>query len=254
MGQQAPRGNGSSHLSTPLQIAGEIYRKATRPDVTVQDLVATLERAPNVARAVFATARRPLYTQRRRFMNLSDAGYHLGPKRLLHLVLESAVQLTVFSRRRDCAELQLEYHRAIATAHMADLVATHCGGSREHAFLTGLLHRIGPAWYVKRALDTGRPMPLIAMDTGSTGEVLRSVTLPPPVRRAVQPPGPTSSPPDALFHILSVARHLSGVTTDHFDYINSMTALSLSPKTTAELVDHARDFREVALRAAQGGD
>jgi len=151
-------------------VALELLALFRRPDVSVDDVIAALEKDAILASRVMRVAETPEYATRVPARSLADATRRLGLDTLTSIVWEVALSSRVF-RREGYADAMADVQRhSLAVARIGRIVGARVHVEPEHVFLCGLLHDVGMAAALL-ALGDGRDRAPIEAVWSAIGEL-----------------------------------------------------------------------------------
>lgn len=123
----------------------ELVELSRKPDATIPEIVALVERDPFIAARVLRVAQSPRYTCSGAVPSLHHAAVRLGLDTMTNIFLEVATHMRVFRARGYEAPMERLRLHSIATANVARIVCRYTSIFDEYAFLCGLFHDVGIA-------------------------------------------------------------------------------------------------------------
>lgn len=126
-------------------VALELLQLFRRPDVSLDQVIAVLEKDPMLASEVLQLAQTPAYATKVPARSLPEATRRLGTGALTGLVWETVLHSKVFRCPAYAEAMDRTRNHSLATARMAKEIGKRCRIDRDQCFLTGLLHDIGVA-------------------------------------------------------------------------------------------------------------
>jgi HD-like signal output (HDOD) protein len=123
----------------------ELVELSRKPDATISEIVALVERDPFIAARVLRVAQSPRYTCSGGVPSLHHAAVRLGLDTMTNIFLEVATHMRVFRARGYEAPMERLRLHSIATANVARIVCRYTSIFDEYAFLCGLFHDVGIA-------------------------------------------------------------------------------------------------------------
>ncbi len=119
---------------------------ATRyPDIDLKRIARMIETDPMLAGLVMRRVRSPMYSGRVVIKDLNHAICRLGLNNIRDIVLESALNMKLFTTPGYVTTMEHVRRHSVATAHIARILARHTGQNEHRLFLFGLLHDVGLA-------------------------------------------------------------------------------------------------------------
>lgn len=127
------------------EVAVEILELSRRPEASLEQFAALLERDALLAGEVMKLVRSPLYAGQAAVKTIQQALVRIGIKNLRDLVLQAALDIRVF--RCDAYREPMDRLRrhAAACGHLCRIVCRYTALEADYAFLCGLLHDVGIA-------------------------------------------------------------------------------------------------------------
>jgi HD-like signal output (HDOD) protein len=123
----------------------ELIELSRKPDATIPQIVALVERDPFIAARVLRVAQSPRYTCSGGVPSLHHAAVRLGLDTMTNIFLEVATHMRVFRARGYEGPMEQLRRHSIATANIARIVCRYTSIFDEYAFLCGLFHDVGIA-------------------------------------------------------------------------------------------------------------
>ena len=129
---------------SPPSVALELVAVARSGDLEVDEAVSILQRDQLLLARVLRVARAPLYGAAR-IPTVRDAVVRLGERKLVHVVLEAALEMKLFHSDAFGPWMEKVRRHSVAVGHIAGHIAGHVGVDPDQALVAGLLHDIGTA-------------------------------------------------------------------------------------------------------------
>jgi putative nucleotidyltransferase with HDIG domain len=140
-------------------VAVELMTLSARPEVSIDDVVAVLERDSLIAGRVLQIASSTAMAGAVKITSLREATMRLGLLRIRDLVMEIALNLRVFKSEAYGGAMENVRRHAVATAHLCRVVCKYTPIDGEFAFMAGLLHDVGIAGTLLALTDRGPRAP-----------------------------------------------------------------------------------------------
>lgn len=123
----------------------ELIELSRKPEVTIPEVVALVERDPFIAARVLRVAQSPRYACSGGVPSLHHAAVRLGLDTMTNIFLEVATHMRVFRAAGYEAPMEQLRRHSVATANVARIVCRYTSIFDEYAFLCGLFHDVGIA-------------------------------------------------------------------------------------------------------------
>jgi HD-like signal output (HDOD) protein len=137
----------------------ELIELSRKPDATIPEIVALVERDPFIAARVLRVAQSPRYVCSGAVPSLHHAAVRLGLDTMTNIFLEVATHMRVFRAPGYEAPMDRLRRHSVATANVARIVCRYTSIFDEYAFLCGLFHDVGIAASMIILADRKREAP-----------------------------------------------------------------------------------------------
>ncbi len=126
-------------------VAIELLDVARYPDIDLKRIARLIARDPMLAGQVMRRVQSPFYAGRVPITDLNQAIFRLGLINIRDIVLEAALNMTVFTTPNYVTAMERVRRHSVATAHISKILATITDQDPHALFLLGLLHDVGIA-------------------------------------------------------------------------------------------------------------
>ena len=142
-------------------VALEVAALTRRPNASMEEFVAVLQKDPLIVASVLKLAQSALYGSRPQ--SLQNALQRLGMNTLRDIVWQVAASQRLFNVQGYLPLMNRVRMHSIYCAHASRMLATRAGLAAEHAFLCGLLHDMGISGILIALAEAGNPPPPLTM-------------------------------------------------------------------------------------------
>lgn len=129
---------------SPPSVALELVALARHGELDIAEAVSLFQRDPLLMARVLRVARSPLYGAAK-VPTIRDAVVRLGERKLVHVVLEAALEMKVFKSDVFGPWMERVRRHSVAVGHIAAHIAGVVGSDPDQALVAGLMHDIGTA-------------------------------------------------------------------------------------------------------------
>ncbi|HET8935650.1 MAG TPA: HDOD domain-containing protein [Polyangiales bacterium] len=142
-------------------VALEVAALTRRPNASIEEFVAALQKDPLIVASVLKLAQSALYGSRPQ--SLQNALQRLGMNTLRDIVWQVAASQRLFNVQGYMPLMNRVRTHSIYCAHASRMIAIRAGLAAEHAFLCGLLHDMGISGTLIALAEAGNPPPPLTM-------------------------------------------------------------------------------------------
>jgi HD-like signal output (HDOD) protein len=142
-------------------VALEVAALAKRPNASIEEFVAVLQKDPLIVASVLKLAQSALYGSRPQ--SLQNAVQRLGMNTLRDIVWQVAASQRLFNVQGYLPLMNRVRMHSVYCAHASRMIAIRAGLAAEHAFLCGLLHDMGISGILIALAEAGNPPPPLTM-------------------------------------------------------------------------------------------